>query len=258
MLLWLEGQNVGVIVLLAFAFCYALAALVFVASSVVATRRLAADLKGMTPVMLTPLSVIAGLLIAFLASRVWTNLDPANAHIVQEANALRQTILLAESLPPDVKSTVRSSIKRYLQFVETEDWPAMAESRASLQPVPPGITEAMRTLLSFVPSAPGQQLAQERAVIAIEQALEARRSRILLSEAAIAPSQWLAIIVLTTLIFVSIAMVHIDRRATVGVSLFIFSSAVAACLVLLLLNDRPFAAGGFTLEPTALRQVQFD
>ena len=36
-----------------------------------------ADLKATTPVMLTPLSVIIGLLIAFLATRVWNNLGMA-------------------------------------------------------------------------------------------------------------------------------------------------------------------------------------
>jgi hypothetical protein len=32
-------------------------------------------------------------------------------------------------------------------------------------------------------------------------------------------------------------------------------TAVAACLVLLMVNDRPFATGGITIEPAALREI---
>jgi Na+-driven multidrug efflux pump len=54
--------------------------------------------------------------------------------------------------------------------------------------------------LSFVPSGISQQIAQERGAIAIEQALEARRQRIVLSQATVAPIQWLVIFVLDILI----------------------------------------------------------
>jgi hypothetical protein len=37
--------------------------------------------------------------------------------------------------------------------------------------------------------------------------------------------------------------------------MLIFSTAVAGCMVLLLINDRPFTAGGITVQPTALHEV---
>jgi hypothetical protein len=73
MLLWIESQNTVIIALLGFGFCYALAAIIFGAAVVLSQRPIAVDLKATSPVMLTPLSVIAALLIAFLASRVWAN-----------------------------------------------------------------------------------------------------------------------------------------------------------------------------------------
>jgi hypothetical protein len=113
----------------------------------------------------------------------------------------------------------------------------------------------VRTLLSFVPAQPGQQLAQQRALVALEQALEARRGRIMLSQTVIAPIQWIVIFTLAALVLPTIAMVHIDRPVTTAINLFIFSSAVAACLALLMVCDRPFAAGGNTVEPAALREI---
>jgi hypothetical protein len=60
------------------------------------------------------------------------------------------------------------------------------------------------------------------------------------------------------LILLTIAMVHVERPATVAVNLFILSTAVAACLVLLMVNDRPFGTGGITVQPEALRELGSD
>ena len=255
MILWIESHSTWAIAALAFGLSYIMAIIIFAAAVAVSRRRIASDLKATSPVMLTPLSVVAGLLIAFLSSHVWSNLDRANAYIAQETSAIRECLILADAFPDDMRKALGRSVQDYLHFIEVEDWPAMHEARASLRPLPPGLTDAVRTLLSFVPVQPGQQLAQQRAVVALEQALEARRNRIMLSQTVIAPIQWIVIFTLAALVLLTIAMVHIDRPVTIAVNLFVFSSAVAACLALLMINDRPFAAGGNTVEPAALRQI---
>ncbi|MFY9836212.1 MAG: hypothetical protein WAK55_07030 [Xanthobacteraceae bacterium] len=116
----------------------------------------------------------------------------------------------------------------------------------------PGLADAAATLLSFVPENPGQQLVQQRTLIAIEQALDARRNRILISGASVLPMQWIVILVLGTLMLVTVAIVHIDRPPALAVNLFILSTALAVCLALLLVNDRPFSHGGFNIGPDSL------
>ena len=66
----------------------------------------------------------------------------------------------------------------------------MASRRATLESIAVGLAEAMTELLSFSPVQANQKLAQQRALVAIEQALEARRNRVLLSQVEIAPVQW--------------------------------------------------------------------
>jgi hypothetical protein len=111
MLLWLESQPTPVIALLVFALCYLLAAIVFFAVATISRRPIAQQLSATTPVMLTPLAVIAALLIAFLASRVWSNVDRANTYIAQEASAIRQSVLLADTLPDDTRTAVRDALR---------------------------------------------------------------------------------------------------------------------------------------------------
>jgi Protein of unknown function (DUF4239) len=251
---WIESKSTVVIALFVFSIAYVVAAIVFCLAATLSRRSVAKDLKAIVPVSLTtPLGVILGLLIAFLASRVWTNLDRAIEYVGQEASALRETVLLAAALPPEVGTAVREAVQRHLRLIE-EEWPAMASEHPTLQTAV-GLGEAMMEVLSFAPTQTNQRLAQERALVAIEDALKARRARIRLSEADIAPIQWIVIIVLAMLILVTIALIHIDNRLAMGISVFIFSTAIAACLVVLMVYDRPFGAGGFTVKPAILRAV---
>ena len=252
---WIESQQTLVIALIVFAFCYLLAALVLFGLTVLSRSAIGGALHVTTPAMLTPMAVILGLVIAFLATRVWGNLDHAQGYVVEEASGIRDAILISSVLPSDTRDAVRKEIGNYLRFVDQVDWPAMLRGQEGLHQTPPGLAEALTILLSFVPQQPGQQLAQSHAVTAIEQALQARRKRILLSEAVISPPQWIVIFVLDALVLLTIGTVHAERYTTAAANMAIFSTAVASCVVLLMINDRPFSSGGLVIQPTALHEL---
>jgi hypothetical protein len=42
-----------------------------------------------------------------------------------------------------VQKMLRAALKQYLGFIEKDDWPAMAQGRASLRRTPPGLTDGM-------------------------------------------------------------------------------------------------------------------
>jgi len=257
LLLWIESQSLAIIALIIFGACYACAAVIF-AFARVTPRRIADELKGTTPVMLTPMAVITGLVIAFVAARIWVNFDHANALVRDEARNIQEVLTLAETLPPNIASEVRSATGQYLQFVNEQDWPAMLEGRAKMLTSVPGLSNAISTIVSYVPDNAGRQFAQQRILIAIEQALDARRNRILVSEASVLPMQWIVIIVLALLMLLTVAIVHIDRPFAMAVNLVSLSTALAICLVLLLVNDRPFSTGGFVIRPHALGPIAID
>jgi hypothetical protein len=252
---WIETQQTLVIALIVFAFCYLLAAIILFGLTFLSRSPIAGALHVTTPAMLTPLAVILGLVIAFLATRVWGNLDHAQAYVVEEASGIREALLISSVLPSDTRDAVRKEIGNYLRFVDQVDWPAMLRGQEGLRQTPSGLPEALTILLSFVPQQPGQQLAQSHAVTAIEQVLQARRKRILLSEAVISLPQWMVIIALDALVLLTIGTVHAGRYTTAAVNMAIFSTAVASCVVLLMINDRPFNTGGIVIQPTALHEL---
>ena len=258
LLLWIESQSPAIIALIAFGVVYVCAAVIFAFARVVVPRRIADELKATTPVMLAPLAVLTGLVIAFVASRIWTNFDHANALVRDEARNIQEVLTLAETLPPNFQTEMRSAIGQYLQFTNEQEWPAMVKGHAKIRTSVPGLSNAISTILSFIPDNAGQQIAQQRTLIAIEKALEARRHRILLSKASVHPMQWIVIVVLAVLMLLTVAVLHIERPFAMAVNLFSLSTALAVCLVLLLVNDRPFSAGGFVIRPDALRQIAID
>jgi hypothetical protein len=255
MIHWIESQSISAIIGIVFALCYAAAGVVFGFAAALSRRPIAEQLKTISPVTLTPLAVILGLLVVFLAARVWENVGRANEYIGQEAAALSRVILLANALPTEVRTKVRTAIIQHVDFVLAQDWPEMASLRANQRTEPVGLTNAMAALFSFAPTQSDQVLAQQRAVAAIEQAFEIRRNRIGLSQVEIASLQWVVIFILAILIITTTAMIHMGKPAAMAATLFIFSTAVASCVVLLMENDRPFATGGITLTPAAFRDI---
>jgi hypothetical protein len=250
MIFWIESQSSGVIFLVVFGLTYLAAAVVFLTARLVSRTSIRTELQTVTPSILAPLGAILGILIAFLAARVWANVDRAEEYVTQEISALRQAALLVKSLPPDVRDQFRAGIKGHLEFIVSNEWPAMAEERATLRSNPPPLEAAMDALLSFSPSETNEKLGQSHALSAIEDALKYRRYRVWLSQAEIEPIQWIVILLLSAVIMITIATIHIEKKWAMAASLFVFSTAVAICLVLLLDYDRPFGHGGFAITPT--------
>jgi hypothetical protein len=250
MILWIESQRTEVIFLIVFGLTYLAAVLVALVAALASRTSIGAELRTVTPGILSPLGAILGILIAFLAARVWANVDRAEEYVTQEISALRQAVLIVKSLPPDVRDRFRTGIKAHLEFIVSNEWPAMAEEHATLRSSAVPLEAALNALLSVSPSETNQQLAQSRAVIAIEDAFKYRRYRVWLSQAEIEPIQWIVIVLLSALIMVTIATIHIDNKWAMAASLFSFSTAIAICLLLLMDYDRPFGHGGFAIEPT--------
>jgi hypothetical protein len=167
---------------------------------------------------------------------------------------MRETALLAGALPTQTGDLVRAGLQQHLHYVETQDRPEMLAGTASVRQPPPALSETLAAMLAFDATSSGQRVAQERAVVAIERALEARRGRILLSNAVIAPAQWLVIFALDGLILTTIGLVHLERRPAAAAGMFLFSTGIACPLTLLMIHDRPLSPGGFVVQPAALRQ----
>lgn len=197
-------------------------------------------LKDVSPVTLTPLSVLLGFLVGFLALHVWSEWDRARSYVGQEATALREAVVLSRSVDPVLGVAVAGDVQVHVAGVR-EEWRRMADHSLRLGAPPPELTRVVERLVRHPAATPSGEAAAERALDAVDRALEARRGRILLSEhGGVGAANWAALLILTACLQLSIAGVHTANRGAQVVALSIFTVAVATCFAVLSAYDHPY------------------
>ena len=251
---WLHELPVIWMAVVLFAGTYAMAAAIYGVVIGLAAGERGRAFKAISPGMLPPLGIIFGLFVIFVAAQVWGDNDRANAAVTREASALRAVVLLAASFPGDQERALRGLVRRHIDEAVTHEWPAMGRHQATLTMAPPTLVEALRVALALKPASEGQITAQRELVASLETALEARRQRIIISQAGVNWVKWTGLLVQAACTLIAVAMVHSDNRCSTAIALWLFATGIAICLLLIAAHNRPFT-GEISVRPDALRQV---
>ena len=100
----------------------------------------------------------------------------------------------------------------------------MARRRATLTMTPAPLTEALQMSLALTPRGDGQVAAQREILAAVQNAFDARRQRILVSQSAVNWVKWTALLVQAACTLLAIAMVHSDNRASAALAMGLFAT----------------------------------
>jgi hypothetical protein len=211
--------------------------------------------RSVSPGMLPPLGLVFGLLIGFLGAQVWSDHDRAQQAVDREASALRSVVLLARAFPPATHARIDGLVRRQIDEAVTHEWPAMADGRGTLSLAPSPLAEVLQVGLSLNPGTAGEAVAQRELVTSVENALDARRQRIVSSASSFNWAKWGTVYAVAILTLLAIAFVHSANRLSAAITLALFAAAAAACLVVIAIQDRPFA-GPYRIRPDVLRQVE--
>jgi hypothetical protein len=233
---------------------YLMAAAIYSLVMALARGERARAFKGVSAGMLPPLGIIFGLLVAFVAAQVWSDLDRATAAVTREASALRAVVLLSTTFPGEPETRLRALVTRHIEEASNVEWPAMASRRATLTMVPASLAEALQTTLALSPTGGGQLAAQREIVVALENAADARRHRILASQSQVNWVKWGALLLQAACTLAAIALVHCDNPLSARLAMGLFSTAIALCILLVTAHDRPFT-GQLAVQPGPLLQV---
>jgi hypothetical protein len=210
--------------------------------------------KAISPGVLPPLATVFALLVGFLAAQVWSDTDRASAAVNREAIALRATVLLATAFPGETESRLRELIRRHIEETASREWPAMAHRSVTLTLVPVRLVDALQLAFAITPHGEGQVAAQRELIASLQNALEARRLRIILSRSSLNWVKWMALLVQAGLTLLAVAMVHSDNRVANRIILTIFATGVGTALLLIASHTRPFT-GELSVRPSVLLQV---
>jgi len=101
----------------------------------------------------------------------------------------------------------------------------------------------------------GQETAQREIATAIDNALDARRLRIIVSLAQINWVKWSCLLLEAVGLLVAIAMIHSDNPRTSAIAMGLFATGVAVSILLIASHNRPFT-GEISVGPEPLLQVR--
>ena len=252
---WLHGLPLFWLV----AFVFGVAFLITVAIYAVVISLSAGErgraFAAISPGLLPPMGIIFALLVGFLAAQVWSSGERAAAAVSEEASSLRAVVLLSSEFPGQPEARIRSLVRRHVEDAVTKEWPQMAERGATLSVVPQPLADLQALALGLRPDNPGQTIAQQEIVKSLEQALDARRQRIIVSESSVNGAKWGAVISLAILTLLAIAFVHSGNRRTAAIAMALFASAASVAILMIAAQAHPFA-GHFAVTPTPLEQVE--
>jgi len=251
---WLPNLPVFWIAVVVFAGMGVLSTAIYAVVMRLATGDRAAALSAVSPGMLPPMGILFALIVGFLAVGVWGNVDRAQEAVDNEASALRSVVLLSDDLPPPAQTRMRALVRRQIETAVNDEWPAMEKQRASLTAIPVPLAEALHLAVRINPRTGGDAVTQREIVASIQDALDARRQRIIVSDSGINAVKWLGLIALATLALIAIAVVHSGNRATARIAVGVFAVAVAVVITMLVAQNQPFS-GQLGLEPQVLQQV---
>jgi hypothetical protein len=254
---WLHNLPVPWMALVVFGLTYGLAVVIHGTVAVFAVGERARSFKAVSPGMLPPLGIIFGLFVAFTAAQVWSDNDRASAAVDREASALKSVVLLAATFPGEPETRLRALVRRYIEESATQDWPAMARRAADLRMTPQPLAEALQIALALKPDGPGGVTAQRDMASALQNALDARRQRILVSRSEVNAVKWTCLYLQALCALLAIALVHSDNRLASGLAMGLFATGVAASVLLIAAHDRPFI-GRLSVSPEPLLQVMPD
>jgi hypothetical protein len=252
---WLHNLPVWWMAFVIFAIAYLAAGGIFVIIMTLAKGERVRVFKSVSLSLLPPLGTIFGLLVAFNAVQAWNDMDRAKVAVDREASAIRMVILLATSFPGEPEAQIHTLVRRHIDEAVVAEWPAMAKQSASLKITPPALAETLRLALSLAPKSDGQIAAQREIVTGLENAMDARRQRIILSRSSVNWVKWTCLFAQAGCTLIAIAMVHCDNRAAAAIAMGIFATGVAVSVLLIISHDRPFS-GEISVKPDVLLQVR--
>jgi Protein of unknown function (DUF4239) len=242
------------LVVVVFAATFLVTAGIYFGVMALAVGERAVALKAVSPGMLPPMGLVFGLVVGFLVAQLWDDLGVARAAVNREASSLRSVVLFARAFPGRPEARLDGVVRTHIHEAVTKEWPAMARQQATLKVIPASLAEGLQVAIALKPRGEGQRSAQREIVSSLQNALEARRERIIVSESTVGWSQWAAVISLAALTLLAIAVVHSANRATAAIAMAIFASAVAVTLIMVVFQDRPFS-GQLRIQPDVLVQV---
>ncbi|MCX7068478.1 MAG: DUF4239 domain-containing protein [Methylococcales bacterium] len=252
---WLYALPIGWMAVCVFGFTFFLTWIIYAIVKMLAVGERAKAFMSISGGMLPPLGVVYGLFVTIVASQVWADIDKANTAVYREASALSAVVFLASSFPGEPEIRIRTLVRRHIHEAVNQEWPMMAQHTANLKITSQPLAEALQLVLTLTPRSGGQTTAQNAIVTALENALDARRQRIVVSLSDVNWVKWVCLILQAICTLLTIAMIHCGNRIASISAMGVFATGVAVSILIIVSHNRPFG-GPLAVNSDLLAQIE--
>ena len=206
------------------------------------------DLAGF---ILAVIGVVYAVLLAFVAVTVWERFEAAETRSYEEASSLALVYRDADDFPQS--EAIRSALRSYTKLVAEDEWPAMAHGRQSAE-ADALIEQIDRMVRQLDVKSMRQEDVHQQMLVALDQALRDRDTRLTMSSTGISAIMWLVLMlgaVVTVAFTYLFGYKHGPMRSVMAGSLGLLIGLVLFLTVSL---DYPFK-GGITIGPEAFEDL---
>jgi hypothetical protein len=190
-------------------------------------------------------------LIAFMMSGVWTNLQAARLNAEQEANNLVNIFRFGYQLPPESRPQVQTLAHAYCEVMISDEWPAMARQAQSPK-AHQLIQQLWHALTTVQPRNSGEQTVMDHSLSELTSMTEHRRIRLLQSRQRLPALLWAVLIVGGIVTVGSTCLFGVDNLKLHMVQVFEISFLLSLMLVAIASINRPYQ-GDVHVSPEAFR-----
>jgi hypothetical protein len=208
--------------------------------------------SGVFGVLATGFSVLLGFII-FLA---FESYDESRTGAETEATLVLQQVETAQFLPSDASGELTAELVCYARSVAGVEWQAL-ESGSLGDRINPWGVELYRTISEVVPADGTEQSAYDRWMDQTAQREQARVARVHGAEGIIPLPLWLALFLITGVIFVYLLFFADSAEGPFTQAMLMGSTTVVMALLLLLVAffDHPHGGGVGRLQPIAMERT---
>jgi len=185
------------------------------------------------------LSVIYGILLAFVVFVVWTGYQSASDAVASEADQLVDLLRLSNGFPAELHTAVRHQLRQYTNSVVVDEWPAMRNGHPSPK-TEAEIEVLWRIYVQAGAGVSGGAPLLEQSLDRMARLADARRARLGKSASGIPPLMWVLIlggglVMILFTYFFGVRNLRAQMLMTAALA-----SQVAFILFLVAAIDRPF------------------
>ena len=199
------------------------------------------------------IGVMYAVLLGFTAIIVWERYDNAQTVVENEANELGDLFRDAQAFPDGVRKDIETKLRSYIRLVIEKEWPAMAESKSSLE-ASDAFNQLRQTYRQFIPQTEQERIWFTQSLTSLKQLNDQRRLRLLSNRSGIPTVMWVVLLGAGA-VTISFSFLF-GTRNTAAQLLMTAGLALTISLVLLSIValERPFA-GIARIEPDAFNQL---